>query len=183
MINNDFILLSTFLLDNLGFFNQAFANVYLDESTGYILQGDGSEKFAVGIDDHFGNYFYIRTDPDIRYSDARSPLTDTGKNLDETLKCYLVAVVDDAKPKELVQSVLNALLLYGNQRIRPTRAIYHRETAVGKELAKIDKEAVQYVLQHLGEKQVVILEFDFITVFSPIHFECIPSPCKSCSDD
>lgn len=183
MTNNDFIQLKDFLLGHLGFFNQGFANVYLDELTGLVHQGDGSEKFAVGINDIFGNYFYIRTDAEIRYSDTRPQFSDTRRSIDETVKCYLVAVVDDAKPKLLVQSLLNCILNYGNERIRPIRAIYHRETAVAKELSKLSDEDIVYALQHLEEKQVVIIEFDFTTIFTPEKPACIPLPCKTCSNE
>lgn len=183
MINADFISLRNFMLDKNRYFNQGFANVYQDELTGLIYHGDGNEKFAVGIDDRFGNYFYLRTDSDIRYTDTRPQMGDTTRGLDETLKCYLVAVVEDAIPKELVQALLNSLLHYGDERIRPLRAIYIREVAAAKELAKLPKENVAHVLENLGERQVVTLEFDLTTKFSAVAFDCIPNPCKQCNDE
>ena len=179
MISNDFILLRDFVLDKYRLFDQGFANVFLDELTGLIYQGEGSEKFAVGVDDEFGNYFYIRTDAAIDYSDSRQQLSDSSRMLDETIRCYLVAVVDGARPKELVQRLLNTLLSYGKERIRPIRSVYIREVAAAKELAKIRKEDLQYVLEHLHERQVVSLEFQFTTQFSRLPENCLPNPCKS----
>jgi hypothetical protein len=184
MITEDFIALKDFLLDKNRFFDQGLANVYLDEITGLIYQGDGSEKFAVGIDDQFGNYFYIRTDADIRYSQSRPQVTDSSMALDETVKCYLVAVVDQARPKELVQCLLNSIVRYGNERIRPIRALYIREIAVAKELARLPKEDIQYALQNLAERQVVVLEFDFTTKFTARADGCPCDPiCKTCNDE
>jgi len=184
MISVDFDNLRDYILQHNTYFNQGFSNCYQDDLTGYILQGESDEKFAVGIDDRFGNYFYIRTETDIRYTERRPQLSDTSRSLDETTKCYLVAVVDNARPKELVTSLLNTLLNYGENKTRPVRAIYIREAAVQKELSKIDdKDAIIGVLQNLRDLQVVIVEFDFITQFTPVPFTCIPSPCKSCTDE
>lgn len=166
MTNADFTALRNYLLAQHSWFTEGFANVFQDETTGLIMQGDSSEKFGVGIQDDFGNYFYIRTDSDIRYTDSRPQLSDTSRKLDETVRCYLVAVVENARPKDLVQSLLNSLLTYGDQRIRPQRAVFIREFAVAKELSKLDKGDVQAALQRLGTWQVVTLEFDFITSFA-----------------
>ncbi|WP_346318178.1 hypothetical protein [Chitinophaga sp. YIM B06452] len=179
MTTEDLTKLKDFLMDKLRFFNQGFANVYLDELTGLIYQGDSFEKFAVGINDSFGNYFYIRTEANIDYSESRPQVTDSSASVDEALRCYLVAVVDKAQPKELVQAILNALLQYGSEKIRPVRAVHHRETAVAKELAKIGREEIKDVLQRLGSWQVVILEFSLYTRFTAKPFNCIPSPCNS----
>lgn len=178
MTNADFISLRDFVLDKNRFFNQGFAGVFLDELTGLIYQGEGSEKFAVGIDDQFGNYFYIRNEANIDYTESRTQLSDNSRTLDETTKCYLVAVVDNADPKALVLCLLNTLMNYGNERIRPVRSICIREVAVQKELAKIRKEDVQFVLERLSERQVVSLEFQFTTKYKVVPFSCIPSPCK-----
>jgi hypothetical protein len=91
--------------------------------------------------------------------------------------------VADARPKDLVQCLLNTLLKYGNERIRPVRAIYIREAAVAKELSKLAKEDVQYVLQNLGERQVIIIEFEFTTRFSSLPDNCIINPCNTCVDE
>lgn len=183
MTNTDFILLRDHILDKNKYFNQGFANVYQDATTGLIYQGDSSEKFAVGIDDTFGNYFYLRTDPEIRYNDSRPQLRDSKPSLDENVRSYLVAVVDDARPKDLVQCLLDTLLKYSNERIRPVRAIYIREAAIAKELSKLVKEDVEYALQNLGERQVIIIEFEFNTRFSPLPDNCIINPCNTCVDE
>lgn len=179
MINVDFILLKEFVLENNQYFNLGFANVYLDDLTGLIYQGESFEKFAIGINDTFGNYFYLRTDPDIRYVDTRIQLSDNKRTIDEIVHCYLVAIVENAKPKELVQCLLDTLLKYGNERIRPVRSIYIREAAVAKELKKLSKEHINQVLQNLGTRQVAIIEFDFITTYSPISTSCLPNPCNT----
>lgn len=173
MITEDFIALKDFILNRAGVFCSGFANVILDESTGLIVRGDGFEKQAIGIDDRFGNYFYIRNEPEIRYTDARSQFSDSRRSVDETVKCYLVAVVDNALPKELIQILLDSLLVYGDKRIRPIKAISTREAAVAKELAKIPKEDLQSVLQHLYDWQVVSIEFDFVTTWNA--GQCLPS--------
>ena len=179
MINTDFTALCAFVADKNRYFDKFFANVFLDETTGLIYHGEGSEKFGVGYNDEFGNYFYIRTDATIDYADSRYQVSDSSRTLDETLRCYLVAVVDQADPKALVQRLLNTLMSYGKERIRPIRAVYIREVAAAKELAKIDKESLQYVLSRLDERQIVTLEFQFTTEFRLMAFDCIPSPCKS----
>ncbi|PUZ25016.1 hypothetical protein DCC81_11930 [Chitinophaga parva] len=173
MITTDFIALKDFILNRAGVFCSGFANVILDESTGLIVRGDGFEKQAIGIDDRYGNYFYIRNEPEIRYTDARSQISDTRRSVDETVKCYLVAIVENAMPKELIQILLDSLLQYGDKRIRPIKSISTREAAVAKEFAKIPKEDLQNALQHLYNRQVVIIEFDFVTTWNA--GECLPS--------
>lgn len=157
------------------FFDNGFYNVRLDDYSGMIIGTGNSEKFCVGINDEFGKYFYIRIDPEVRYSESKSRISDSMRILDVSLRSFLVAVVDNARPTILLTRLVNTLINY-SERIKVNRS-FTSEPAIQKELSKLPANEIQFVLQNLGIKEVVWIEFDYVLTFAELKEPCLTNLC------
>lgn len=182
MITADLDVLKDWILEKNKYFNAGFADAWQDPLSGLIAIGN-NERLSVGIDDRYGNYFYIRVNEEIGYSASREQLKDGVISTDETARCFLIAIVKNALPKELARCLLNSLIRYQDQRIRPVRSIIKRESVVASEMKDIGKESLQYILSNLKDVQVVSIEFQMTTIFHSINDNCPCEPCENCNDE
>ena len=182
MITADIEGLKDWILINNKYFNTGFADAWQDPISGQISVGE-DERISVGLDDRYGNYFYIRVNEEIGYSASREQLRDGIISTEETARCFLVAIVKKAAPKELARCLLNSLIRYQMNLIRPIRSIIKREQVIANEMKGMEKEDLQYVLSNLAEVQAVLIEFQLTTIFHSISDKCPCEPCINCNDE
>jgi hypothetical protein len=182
MITSDIEALRNWILAHNKYLDTGFADAWQDPTSGLIAVGE-KERISVALDDHFGNYFYIRVNEEISYSASRDQLTQGIISQDETARCYLVAFVRGAAPKELVRCLLNSLIRYPNEYIRPVKSLVKREQVIVEELKAMDKGELEQILSRLDDLQAVRIEFQLTTIFRSVNDNCPCNPCPKCAID
>lgn len=180
MTNKDFTLLKDWVLSKNKYFNIGFANLCYDNISGRLRSTEDSEDIAAGVDDRFGNYFYIRHAGGIQYRRSNEQLSGCRNSQDIFINCTIVSVVNDAFALDLQLCVLNSLLRYRAAEIKPISGLIVREDVVKKEYPNMKANALEVILQNLGNKTIISIDFEYGTPFHPNGDDCPCQPCKTC---
>lgn len=180
MTNKDFDLLKKWVLEKNKYFQNGFANLHYDNISGRLRSTEGDEDIAAGIDDRFGNYFYIRHTGGVQYRRSSEQLSGCRNGQDIFVSCTIVCVVNDAMAADLNLCVLNSLLRYRDADIKPIRGLIVREEVVKKEYPNMKPKALEVILQNLGNKTIISIDFEFGSAFHPNGDDCPCQPCKTC---
>lgn len=171
------------LLEKLKFFNNGFANVYLDETASRYLSLDGKTDIALGIDDRYGNYFYIRNNGTVKISKAKVQMSNCVTSLDLNTNMVLVANMSNANPDKLLECLLNALSVSVSEDFEITSATLTNEKVVLSEYSFIGIEKIKSLLMRLGKRTLVKIEFVLYKQMNPNSKDCYTcNPCIDCNE-
>ncbi len=181
MLREDFEQLRDFILEQNAYFVNGYANAYKDDVTNAIHVRDGKDVQRLLPADTAGNYFYLRNDGQLKH-EAKEPerLTDNGAqrlSFLDTQVVYLVAVVNNADPYQLVENIRNTAMMYQNMNVQPVSSHWNREQVVTAELAKMKADDISAVLQRLKDETIVRIQLNVSKVFLPT--TCIINPCNN----
>lgn len=179
MTTNDFEILKKYLLEQNKFFNSGFANLVYEPISGRLRSTINEDNIAAGIDDRFGNYFYIRSTGSVNYRRSTEQLSNCRNSQDVYTSATIVCVINEGVPNDLNLAVLNSLLLYTDADIKPVRSLLVGEDVIRKEYANMKAKSLEYILQNLGKKTIISLDFEFGLTHHPSQ-SCNFSPCKTC---
>lgn len=176
MINQEHIKQN--LLDRLNFFNYGFADLYMDHSAKRLISLEQKESVAYGIDDRFGNYFYLRNDGNVRISQGERIIA-SSKNLLLSNSIVLVANVSNVHPEKLLECILNYLGVQDDVMINSAQIT--NEKVVDSEYPLLEREEKNKILSQLHNRTLVKIDFTSYSTMQPNErdcYECIP--CKKC---
>lgn len=160
------------------YFNNAFADVIQDDTTGIVHNGK-----PIFPNDTLGDYFYLRLPSNVQFEYA--PIYNISTSINGVglrSNIVLVACMRNADPDKLLSNLVNTIQSYQTEYVRFTGAIYESDGVLLQELSKIkDKENIEAALQRLGNDYTlvsIIFQYTFPFTFQkPI---CITEPCKTC---
>ncbi len=166
------------ILNKLKFFDNGFSDLFLDYTAERIVSYENDTSIAYGVDDRFGNYFYLRNDGNIQISKSNEIVAHIS-NLELKNPVVLVAVVSDANPNELLKCLLNALGTFNEIEIQ--RAFITNEKVITSEYSFLKLDAQKSILARLGNKTLIKIGFTMFENFQPNDRECFDcNPCKDC---
>lgn len=172
--------IKTVLLENLSFINNGFANLYLDETASKYVSLDGSTNIALGIDDRYANYFYLKSNGSTQVANA-SRLTNCNQSLEFSDTVSLIVNVSKSHPEKLLECVLNALLVYSSEDITITRITSTNEKVVVSEYNFLSQSDIKTILSRLSGRTLLKIEFTLYKVFHPNPKKCYEcNPCLDC---
>ena len=166
------------ILSKLKFFNNGFSDLFMDHAAEKIISYENDESLSYGIDDRFGNYFYLRNDGNIQISKTNGVLSNySGLELKNPI--VMVALVSNVNPNELLKCLLNTIGT--NNEIEIHRAFITNETVVISEFSFLKSEAQKSILSRLGGKTLIKIAFTIFEDFQPNDRDCFTcNPCKDC---
>ena len=168
------------LVDGLKFINNGFANLYLDETASKYVSLDGKTNVALGIDDRYANYFYLRSNGNMQVSNGKR-LTGCVPTLQLNDSISLVVNVAKASPDKLLECVLNALAIYTKEDFEVTRIYTTNEKVVKSEYAFLGQDAIKQILARLSGRTLLKIEFTLFKEFQPNPRDCYKcNPCLDC---
>ena len=166
------------ILSKLKFFNNGFSDLFLDQAAQKIVSYENDESLSYGIDDRYGNYFYLRNDGNIQISKS-SAIVQHISNLDIRNPIVLVANVANANPNELFKCLLNVIGI--SNEIEINRAFLTNEKVITSEFAFLKSEAQKNILSRLGGRTLIKIAFTIYENFQPNDRDCHDcNPCKDC---
>ena len=169
------------LLEKLKFFNNGFANVYLDETASKYVSLDGKENIALGVDDRYANYFYIRSSGDIRINKSRQQLVNCSTTIEMTSSMVLFANIQKGNPEKLLECLINALLISVGEDFEITRAETTNEKVIKSEYIFLGLDAVKSILLRTFNRTFVKIEFTLFKEMQPNDKSCYTcNPCIDC---
>lgn len=178
----DHILFKGYILAQNAYFDEGYANAFKYAGTNQILTRDGDNLMPVFPVDEVGNYFYLRSEGDIRFTaQFAERLTDNGAQrltFLDTITVYLVAIVTDADVYKLINNLRNTAMGYKAMSVIPTAASYNREFIIADEMKGLDQDIINKALQNITEQTIVRLTLSVNMNYVPGN--CIIDPCKSC---
>ncbi|ADX66961.1 Uncharacterised protein [Weeksella virosa] len=166
------------LLNQLNFFNYGFSDLYMDHSAKRLISLDQKENVAYGVDDRYGNYFYLRNDGNVRVSQGEK-IIESSKNLLLTNTIVLVANVSNAYPEKLLECLLNYLGIQDDIIINSAQIT--NEKVINSEYPLLDRAEKNIILSQLHNRTLVKLEFISYSTMQPNERNCYEcNPCKNC---
>lgn len=168
------------LIDNLKFINNGFANLYLDETASKYISLDNKTNVALGIDDRYANYFYLRSVGNIQVSKAPKLVSDVN-TLEFSNSISLVVNVAKANPDKLLECFVNALMVYSNEDFEIIRILSTNEMVVKSEYSFLNQEGIKSILARLSGRTMLKIEFTLYKTLQPntrACYEC--NPCLDC---
>lgn len=182
MTSADFISLKDFFLSENTYFSQGFANAFKDATTNKVFARVKSELQPIFPMDSYGNYFYLRSEGDIKYDPKfQERVADCGPqklSFLDSLTIQLVAIVKGADEYKLLQNLRNTAMSYTGFNAIPVAASYNREAIVSSEMKGLPKEDINKALQNLTDQTIVRVTLQVAKMFIPGN--CIVDPCKDC---
>lgn len=180
MLYCDFEQLKDYILSKNTYLHRGFAHAYKDTVLHAIHVKDGNGLINVLPNDSFWNYFYLRNEHGIRHEALPAErLSDSGAqrlSFLDTITVYLVVVVKDAEPFQLIENLRNTAMGYPSLNVIPVSSNWNREQVLMEELAGRKQDEVLAVLQRLTNETIVKLTLNISKQFVPGN--CINNPCK-----
>lgn len=180
MKTQDFESLKEFILSKNTFFSEGYANAFIDSETEAVYSYVNGDLKVIFPDDRVGNYFYLRNDSSIKFA-LKTGYQECGIgkfNFDDTLTCYLIAVVNGADEYDLLTQLRNTCLSYSKLICIPSSAITQTENVIVTEMSGFEKETIWDTLKNLKNKKILRLQITISKEFIPNN--CIIDPCKNC---
>ncbi len=180
MKTTDFEALRDYILKKNPYFSSGYANAFTDTETEAIYAYVNGDLKAIFPEDRFGNYFYLRNDPNIKFT-PKTGYQECGIgrfNFDDAMTCYLVAVVNDADDYELINNLRNTVLGFGGLIGIPVNAMWQRENVVLSEMKDFSEECKFTALTNLKDQSIVKIQLTLSKEYIPNN--CINNPCKTC---
>lgn len=183
MTSADFTALKDHILQYNTCFDNGYANAFkYDETNTVLARGTSGDFVPVFPSDSLGNYFYLRSDGDIKYTaQPGERLTDNGTQrltFLDTLTIQLVAIVKDADEYALIANLRNTAMAYKPISVIPIAASYNREFIIADEMRGMNKEDIAKALRNLTSQTIVRLALSVNKNYIPGN--CIGNPCKNC---
>lgn len=170
------------LMDDLEFFNHGFHGLYIDHTAARLVTTDGKTNLAYGIDDRFGNYFYLRNDGVVNIGNA-AKIMDCDKSLELRSNIVFVANVKNADPEQLLQCILNSLGTHHDNgaQLQITSALITNERVVATEYPFMKADEHKQILARISGWSLVKVVFSGFSFFQPNSRDCWDcKPCKDC---
>jgi hypothetical protein len=167
-----------FILENNPYLNEGFADVYQDETTGYI---HASNKVVFPADER-GDYFYLRLPKAVGFNyNNQYDITDCQKGFALRTPVILVACMRDADNSKLQENLLVTLSNYKVVNLRFTGAIFNKIDVALQELSKIKVENQVAALENIDLNYTMVsIHFEVEMQYMPKKLNCITNPCKEC---
>jgi hypothetical protein len=166
------------------YFATGFANAVKDATLNTVVL-DGSKKTFVFPTDKAGDYFYLRNEQTVNYTRQEAQRLSDCKPImpySETMICYLVAVVKEAEPFQLLQNLRDTLANFGGASITFNNANWNREQIVRDEMSGSSPKDIEAALSRLKKQTIVKLSMNVATTYVPS--KCTPSQiCAPCPAD
>lgn len=164
------------ILNACGFFQRGFPFAQIWEGKDLVVEqpGPNGEARYVGINDIFGNYFYIRVGAQIDAEPAKAS-ADCASAIHERYACSLVAIVAGADPFILKDAILNILLKHG---LKIGAQSMDAPAILKAELKGLDDAGADRAVARLKNNTLVKIDFELRRLFQTN--SCEYSPCKSC---
>lgn len=182
MTSADFIALKDHFLSENEYFSQGLANAFKDATNNQVYARVKGELQPVFPMDSYGNYFYLRSEGDIKYDPKfQERVSDCGPqrlSFQDTLIIQLVAIVKGADEYKLLQNLRNTAMSYTGFNAIPVGASYNRESIVASEMKGLPKEDTNKALANLTDQTIVRVTLQVSKMFVPGN--CTVDPCKDC---
>lgn len=177
--------LRDFIRQQNPYFTAGFANLYTDPVSGKIMSENSGVELIGGINDKLGNHFYLRNNPEIRYTLSREQrISSSRSSQDVTFSVWLFAAVKNGVPKMINENLIHTLLSYAadDVSIQPLRSLIVPSAVVRNEYPKLKAKDQADILSKLDQLRlgIVAIEFNFFTIFHPMGTDCRKPPCVSC---
>lgn len=184
MTKENYIHLKNYILQRNPYFNQGFSNVHYERLTGRITADEHRVEILAGVDDHKGNYFYIRTEDGFSYAPLRQV-----SNCRPATQVYtagmLVAVVRKGNAKDLHYNLLNTLLSYRGPDESYTQPVTGRIFAsdvIETEFASLEDKDIKSIIARAALQELTLVSIAFRINFE-VHAAnetCYKTPCEGC---
>ncbi|WP_312208276.1 hypothetical protein [Empedobacter sp.] len=167
------------ILEKMKFFNNGFSDLFMDYTAERLVSYKENTSISYGIDDRFGNYFYLRNDGDIKVSKSRDRIIDHIPNIELSNPIVFVANVANADPNELLKCLLNSLGT--NNEIEINKAFITNEKVIKSEYSFLNIDAQKNILSRIGDRSLVKISFTIFEIFQPNDRDCVKcNPCIDC---
>lgn len=166
--------LLNYIIDENPYFQNGFDDVYLDETTGMVHNGE-----PIFPSDTLGNYFYLRLPNTIRFDSSDVYKISECENTPATIyDLILVACHKDADPNELLNNLITTLGKFDGS-IVFTNASINSEAVILQELSSMSAENKEAALQR-KPSNLTIVSISFTYTEVPAPNNCITEPCATC---
>jgi len=180
MTTKDFEGLRDYILSKNKYFSNGFFNAFTDSKSNSVYAYENGVLKSIFPEDNLGNYFYLRNDPNVKFS-AKTGYEDCGVgklNFDDSLTVYLVAIVNDADEFELINNLRNTVLSAKSLIAIPTAAMWQTENVLIDEMKGFEDSEIIDALARLKNQKMVKLTLTISKEYVPN--TCITNPCKTC---
>lgn len=182
MTDSNFDSLKDYILKLNKYYDSAYANAFKDEESSAVYVRSGKDLKMVFPDDRIGNFFYIRTEPNMAFQPDRGLATmDCGVGrvgFNDVATIQIVSVLRDGNALEMINNIRNSLMAYPNFNIIPIAAIWQRENVVLTEMSGFDEDVLRRIYARLKDETIVRVTAQITAQYLPS--TCINNPCKSC---
>jgi hypothetical protein len=148
-----------YLLATISEFNQGFANVSKPDGTDFVIDDNGIYR---GISDQHGNYFYLRSLKESRYSKYQR------NSLQKTTSCRIVSILETDEETHLM--VILDALSNGCQLNNITRSVTEKTQVF------FEETGTRNINNWLNKVSLLSVDFDVTEIVSTKN--CKPQICK-----
>lgn len=164
------------------YFDKGYGIAFKDEATKQVFCPDNEKFIAVMPNDTLGNYFYIRYEKGVEFSEdfAGRPgdCPELGLSFNDRMNVILVACVRDADELKLLNNLRATCAKFSTLKAIPKSATLIRELVVASELSGMEKEDIESALQRLSGWTIISMSIALTSSYIPTN--CVINPCKSC---
>lgn len=182
MTTADLIALRDYILAQNTYFDNGYYYAVKDVENKQVMALDGNKIVTVFPNDRLGNYFYLRSDGEVKHNIREGErIRDCGAQriaFLDTETVYLVASVINADALTLVNNLRITALAYNGLQVIPASSNYNREIVVFGELTGVEKEDISAALQRLKKETIVRLTLSVNKKY--IASNCIEPVCNPC---